>query len=101
MYKEIILYNLAPDTTDEMYAEYVKNKKGPFFESLNGVEKFTLVKITDSKKGEIPYRYIGIVYVSDIDQFRASQGSKEFGEFFKEWSQKVSDFHVLSGEVIF
>ena len=39
MAKEIILYNLADNVTDDQYKEYVKNEKGPILESLSSVEK--------------------------------------------------------------
>ena len=101
MAKEIILYNLAPHVTDEDYAKYVRDKKGPFFNGLAGVKKFTLVKITRSQKGEIPYRYVGIVDIENEAEWGKSASSPAFGEFIKEWTAKVADFHILSGEEVY
>ncbi len=101
MPKELILYNLAPGVSDEEYAQYVMEKKGPFFNSLPAVKNFSLVKITASHKGEIPYRYLGIVDVTSLEEWRAVASSDAFEEFFKEWVTKVSDFNILTGEEVF
>ena len=57
MAKEIILYNLAPDVTDEQFKEYVDTEKGPYIDSLPSVDKYELVRIDESRSGEIPFRY--------------------------------------------
>jgi hypothetical protein len=101
MSKEIILYNLAPGVTDEEYAKYVAEEKGPFLEGLSGVEKFHLIKITSSQKGEIPYRYVGIVELTSMEEWEKSTKTKEFGRFIEKWVKKVSDFHILFGEEIY
>ena len=69
MAKEIILYNLAPGVTDEEYAKYVAEEKGPFLDGLSGAEKFHLYKVTTSAKGEIPYRYIGVVDLTNMEEW--------------------------------
>ncbi len=103
MAKEIILYNLAPHVTDEQYKDYVVSEKGPLLESLPSVKKFELVKITGSMKGEIPYQYIGILHIKDLDKFtREDTPSKKFQDFAAKWSTMVSpDFHSLIGEEIY
>jgi len=57
MAKEIILYNLAANVTDEEYKDYVTSEKGPLLESLTSVKKFEMVKITGAISGEIPYNW--------------------------------------------
>ena len=69
MAKEIILYNLADNVTDEQYQDFVKKVKGPLLESLPSVKKFELVKITGAETGEIPYNYVGIVHIDSLDEF--------------------------------
>lgn len=98
MAREIILYNLVPEITDEEYAEYVKSFKGPFIESQPGAKKFTLVKITDSAKGVIPYKYVGIVDVTSLDEWKKTMAAEPFQNFIKDWSKKVSEFHILFGD---
>jgi hypothetical protein len=94
MPKEIILYNLAENVTDEEYREYVEKEKGPFLDSLPSVEKFELVKILGSAAGEIPYRY-----VADFQQRDAP--SAAFQDFMAKWRTKVADFHILAGEEVY
>ena len=101
MPKEIILYNLAENVTDEQYAQYANEKKGPFLAQLPAVEKFTLVRITGSKKGVIPYKYVGIVDVTSLEEWDRDASSPAFGEFIQEWMTKVSEFHILSGAEVF
>ena len=102
MPKEIILYNLAENVTDEEYEEYVEKEKGPLLSSLPSVEKFELVKITGAAGGEVPYRYVGILHLISLEHFRTKDApSAAFQEFMKKWQTKVSDFHILAGEEIY
>jgi hypothetical protein len=102
MAKEIILYNLAEHVTDEDYRNYVVNEKGPLLESLSTVEKFQLVKIERSASGEIPFKYVGILDVSSLDEFYTKDApSEKFQGFLEKWQTMVSDFHILAGEEIY
>jgi hypothetical protein len=103
MAKEVIFYNLAPHVTDEQYKEYVVNEKGPLLESFESVNKFTLVKISHSVKGEIPYKYVGILDINNLADFTQNViPSEKFQGFLAKWSTMVQpDFHSLIGEEVF
>lgn len=101
MAKEIILYNLKESITDEEYKQYCEEKKGPFLNGLPSCKKFTLVKITASKKGEIPYKYVGIVDTTSQEAWMKDTQSEGFQQFLQEWVPKVADFHILMGEEVF
>jgi len=102
MAKEIILYNLKAGITDEEYKDYVTREKGPLLESLPSVKKFEMVKISGSVKGEIPYKYIGILHINSLDDFYQKDAkSSKFQDFLAKWQTKVSDFHILFGEEIY
>jgi len=81
---EVILYNLAENVTDEEYKEYVINEKGPLLESLSAVKKYELLKITGSKSGEIPYKYIGIMHLTSLEEFYQKDApTQKFQDFLK------------------
>jgi hypothetical protein len=102
MAKEIILYNLAENVTDEEYKDYVTREKGPFLESLSSVKKFELVKIVKAATGEIPFKYVGILHINNLQEFAGKDApSPEFQSFLKKWQTKVSNFHILVGEEIY
>ena len=102
MAKEIILYNLAENVTDEEYKDYVTSEKGPLLESLPSVKKFELVKITGAATGEVPYRYVGIMHLTSPEEFYQKDApSTKFQDFLAKWRTKVSNFHILSGEEIY
>lgn len=102
MAKEIILYNLAKDVTDEEYQDFVTNEKGPLLESLSSVEKFELVKITGAAEGEIPYKYVGIVHLKSLEEFYQNDApSAKFQGFLKKWQPMTAGFHILFGEEIY
>jgi hypothetical protein len=103
MAKQIIIYNLADHVTDEQYKDYVVNEKGPLLDGLPGVKKFEMVRITGSMKGEIPYKYVGILHIEDQEKFmREAMPSKEFQDFSAKWSTMVQpDFQSLMGEEIY
>ncbi|MGD9116692.1 MAG: hypothetical protein PVJ61_05895 [Dehalococcoidia bacterium] len=102
MAKEIILYNLAENVTDAEYLEYVKKEKGPLFDSLASVEKFELVKIVGAAAGEIPYKYVGIVHLKSLEEFRQKDApSEKFQNFLKKWQPMTSGTQILIGEEIY
>jgi len=102
MAKQIILYNLAENVTDEEYKDYVVNEKGPLLESLPSIKKFEMVKITGSATGEIPYKYVGIAHLTSLNDFYQKDApSQKFQDFMAKWKTKVSNFHVLFGEEIY
>ncbi len=102
MAKRIILYNLAEHMTDEAFKEYVTSEKGPLIESLPSVKKYELVRITGAAAGEIPYKYIGIVHVTSIEEFNEKAAkTPEYQEFLKKFGPMVSDLQMLSGEEIY
>jgi hypothetical protein len=51
MAKEIILYNLAENVTNEQYKDFVTKEKGPLFESLPLVKKYEVVRIKGAVTG--------------------------------------------------
>lgn len=114
MAKQIILYNLREDVTDEDYAKWCRSYKGPLFLELDSVKRFTLVKMLsgitgNGSKGIVPqevsppFKYIGILDCTDLEALKKDSGSKAFREaFFFQWFSKwVGDFYVLAGTEIF
>jgi hypothetical protein len=100
--KEIILYNLADHVTDEQYKEYVQNEKGPLLDGLPGTKKFEMVKITSSRSGGMPYKYVGILHIDDMKEFmEKAMPSQEFQDFGKKWITMVKDPITLFGEEIY
>lgn len=102
MAKEIILYNLADHVTDEEYRDYVINEKGPLLDSLESAKKFEMVKITGSTTGEIPYKYVGIMHLTSLEEFQKKDApSQKFQDFVKKWITMVKDPITLTGEEIY
>jgi hypothetical protein len=103
MAKQIILYNLAEHVTDEQYREYVINEKGPLLDSMPGARKFEMVKITGSMSGKIPYKYIGIMHIEDMEKFmREALPSKKMQDFSAKWRTMVQpEVLTLTGEEIY
>lgn len=101
MAKEIILYNLAPHVTDEEFKEYVDTEKGPYIDSLPSVEKYELVRIDDSRSGVIPFRYVGIVHLKSLEDFKnIDTKTEEYKAFTAKMASLTSEIHVTFGEEI-
>jgi hypothetical protein len=101
MAKEIILYNLAPHVTDEEFKKYVDEEKGPYIDSLPSVEKYELVRIDDSRSGVIPFRYVGIVHLKSLEDFKnRDTATEEYKAFTAKMSSFNSEIHVTFGEEI-
>ncbi|MGD9142665.1 MAG: hypothetical protein PVG61_02325 [Dehalococcoidia bacterium] len=102
MDREIILYNLADHVTDEEFNDYVKNEKGPLIESLPSVKKYTLVRITKSPTGEIPYEYMGIVDITSIEEFLKTDAQlQKYQDFRAKFQTMVKDLQILFGEEVY
>ena len=114
MAKQIILYNLRDDVTDEAYAKWCSTYKGPLLLGLDSVKRFTLVGMLGGIKGNgskgiapeetpPPYKYIGILDCTDLESLQKDSESKAFREeFFPQWfSTWVGDFYVLAGLEVF
>jgi uncharacterized protein (TIGR02118 family) len=102
MAKRIILYNLAEHMTDEKFKEYVKSEKGPLIDSLPGVKKYELVRITGAPGGKVPYRYVGIVHLTSLDEFdQKASKTQKYQDFLKKFGPMAKDLLTLSGEEIY
>ena len=102
MAKRIILYNLAKHVTDEEFKDYVTNEKGPLIESLPSVKKYELVRITGAAAGETPYKYVGIVHITSLDEFDQKDAKmQKYQDFLAKFIPMVSDLQILSGEEIY
>ena len=102
MPKKIILYNLADNVTEKEFKEYVTREKGPLISSLPGVKKYELVKVTGAMGGKIPYKYVGIVHVTSLEEYdqKATQTQK-YQDFLKKFGPMAKDLIMLSGEEIY
>ncbi len=101
MAKEIILYNLAPGVTDEQFKEYVDTEKGPFIDSLPSVEKYELVRLDSSPTGTVPFKYVGIVTLKNLDDFRnRDTKTEEYKAFTAKMASLTSVLHITFGEQI-
>jgi hypothetical protein len=102
MAKEIILYNLADNVTDEQYKDFVTKEKGPLLDSLSSVKKFELVKIVGAATGEIPYSYVGIVHVNSLDEFnQKGKTTQKFQDLMAKLMPMLKNVHILYGEEIY
>ena len=102
MAKRIILYNLAKHVTNEEFENYAINEKGPLIESLPAVKKYELVKITGAAAGEPPYKYVGIVHVTSVDEFNQKAAkTQKYQDFLKKFGPMVTDLQILAGEEIY
>jgi len=96
MAKQVILYNLAADVTEDQYEDYITNEKGPLLDSLESVKKYESVKVTGSLSGDIPYQYVGIMHLTSLDDFNEKDApTPKFQEFLAKWMPMVKDCHVL------
>jgi uncharacterized protein (TIGR02118 family) len=102
MAKRIIMYNLAEHMTDEAFKEYVTSDKGPLINSLPGVKKYELVKITGASAGKIPYKYVGIVHLTSLEEYeQKATKTQAYQDFLKKFGPMAKDMVTLSGEEIF
>jgi len=114
MPKEIILYNLKKDVSEEDYVKWCEDFKGPLLLGLSASKNFTLLKMIGGMAGnppngqppgptQSPYKFIGILEISSLEEWKKDTESKSFREeFFPQWVQNwVADFYVLGGVEVY
>jgi len=102
MPKKIILYNQADNVTEKEFKEYVTREKGPLISSLPGVKKYELVKVTGAMGGKIPYKYVGIVDVTSLEEYdQKATKTQKYQDFLKKFGPMAKDLIMLSGEEIY
>jgi hypothetical protein len=102
MGKEIILYNLADNVTDEQYQDFVRKEKGPLIDSLPSVKKFELVRIKGAETGEIPFNYVGIVHLKNLDDFyQKDKKTQKFQDLMAKLGPMLKSPHILYGEEVY
>jgi hypothetical protein len=61
-----------------------------------------MVKITGSMTGEIPYKYVGIMHLTSLEEFQKKDAtSQKFQDFAKKWITMAKDPVTLIGEEIY
>ena len=102
MATEIIMYNLADNVTDEQYRDFVSKEKGPMFDGLPSVKKYSLYRVTGSMMGEIPYQYLGIVEVDNLDNFnQKDKQTQQFQDVMMKLQPMLKEPKMLTGEKIY
>jgi len=99
--KEIILYNLK--ISDEEYMDYLERVKGPLMDSLESCDKFELVKVSGTKSGEIPFKYVGIMHLNSLkDFYERDAASEPFQKFLSEWRSTMAadPWHIVYGDEV-
>lgn len=65
------------------------------------MEKYELVKITESRPGVIPFRYVGIVHLNSLEDFKSKDAQTEgYRAFSAQMARITSEVHVTFGEQI-
>ena len=114
MPKQIILYNLRDDVNEEDYIKWCEEYKGPLLLRLSSPKNYTLLRMLGGKKGDgqkgiapeetkCPYRFIGIMEVTSVEDWKKDMDTKAYKEDFSpQWISKwVGDFYVLSGDEVY
>ncbi|MGB9886005.1 MAG: hypothetical protein ACPLPT_01165 [Moorellales bacterium] len=99
--KEIILYNLKDEVSEEQYEAFYRNKKGPTFAAFSSCRSVTLNKVVSAKSGDIPYRYVAVVEIADPAGWEKDTASGVFQEIIREWGEMVKEgAHILFAEEV-
>ena len=102
MAKLLVLYNLAPNVTDDQYREYVTKDKGPLMGTFSAIKKFELTKTIESPYGKSPYKYIGIIHLRSLEDFQKKDfPSPKFQEMMKKWKSMVTDIQYWFADEIY
>ena len=113
MAKSIILYNLKENVAEADYQKWCEDYKGPLLLSLSACKAFTLVQMLGGMKGDgakgappeatkPPFKYIGIMDVSSLEEWQKNTETKAFQEIVPQWLSKwVADFFVLVGMEVY
>ena len=115
MAKQIVMFNLKNDVSEEEYLKWVKTQKAPAQLAVDAGKRFSMLKAVGCEKGdgrseehpenvESPFKYCVIMDVTSLEDWgKGIEGSKELLEnIFPTWiTQYVSDFMALDCEDLY
>ncbi len=83
--KQIFLYNLKPEVTDEQYDEFLRTYKGPIISRLPHNVSFNMLRVDRCVQGPAKYQYVGIVEVTDLENWDKDCACPEYQKFQQDW----------------
>lgn len=115
MAKQIIMFNLKEDVSEEAYMEWVMEHKAPAQLSVNSGIRFTMLQTTgcetgDGRKDEppqhakSPYKYCVIMEVTSLEDWGRDVEASEalMQNIFPTWVTKyVADFMAIDAEELY
>ena len=100
----LILGNFSGRRSGEAGATRISKRTlhGLDIDSLESVKNFELVKVTGSFSGEDPYRYVGIMHLTGLDDFMQKDApSEKFQAFLAKWMPMAADAQILFAEELY
>src|SRR3954469_1883540 len=86
------------------YERFVREVDYPFARALPTIRSYVVTRLDGmlDGDGDLPYDYLEVVEITDLDDYRASLDptKPEIKEFFDEWSSFVGESLMVHGEVI-
>lgn len=100
MTRVFIMHNLRPGTSQREYEEYAKKEYVPTLRSLPSVCEFNLYRGLAAPPGATVYEYIGVLDVSNLDDYEADTQTQLCSDLQRGWASRVTDVTTVVGEPI-
>jgi hypothetical protein len=107
MAKQFILYNLKDDVKEQDFIKWVHEFGGPLISGLSSVKSYALLKTKFALKSEQgppestspPYRIIGVVDLTRLEDFKKDQETKAYKEeFMPQFNKWIKNILILQVE---
>lgn len=87
--KQVFLYNLKPEITDEQYDQFLRSVKGPIISRMEHNISFNMLRMDKFVQGPCAYKYIGIVEITDLENWAKDCSTPDYQAFQAEWAAMV------------
>lgn len=96
------LNTLHPHADPAEYEAWIRRVDYPIARAQGAILSYVVTRIegTLSGEGEPPYRYLEVIEITDLDEYRALGAKPEFQQLLAEWSGFVARADMIHGVTV-
>ncbi len=94
------MHNLSPGTSQREYEDYARREYVSTVRSLPSVCGFNLYRSLAAPPGASVYSYVGVLDVSNLDDYEADTQTQLCADLQKGWAKRVTDVTTIVGEPV-
>jgi hypothetical protein len=103
MAERVFFLNTLKDGVDPAdYEEWVRRRDYPVARAQPSIRSYVVTRVEGhlAGEGELPCRYLEVIEVTSIDEYRAGLDAPELAALLDEWREYVASSVAVHGTVV-